>query len=274
MHSVEQGLKDEGFAVPMTKLCRWFEVARRTTYCKPTRAPAKVKPELATPIKEMIEAEPSFGYRTVAALLGMNKNTVRRIFQLKGWQVRKRPLGQRPRIDTKISRAERPDQRCVTDLCHLWGGKDGWLSLALVINCSTRQLLGWPLSRTGKASTASAALEQALITRYGTLGRVRQPFLLRSDNGLVFTSRDYTSLVRSYGLKQEFITPHCPQQNGMVERVIRTLKEQCVHRHRFESQTHALRVIADWIAFYNQQRPHQALKMKTPDAAYAATLTA
>ncbi|WP_442682286.1 integrase core domain-containing protein [Stenotrophomonas sp. JC08] len=52
-----------------------------------------------------------------------------------------------------------------------------------------------------------------------------------------------------------------------------TLKEQCVHRHRFESQTHALRVIGDWIAFYNQQRPHQALKMMTPDAAYAATLT-
>ncbi|WP_428960210.1 integrase core domain-containing protein [Xanthomonas oryzae] len=65
-----------------------------------------------------------------------------------------------------------------------------------------------------------------------------------------------------------------PQQNGMVERVIRTLKEQCVHRHRFESQTHALRVIADWIAFHNPQRPHQALKMMTSNAAYAATLTA
>ena len=63
MRSVQQGLKEEGFAVPMTKLCRWFEVARRTTYYnKPTRAPAKVKAELAAPIKEMIEAEPSFGY--------------------------------------------------------------------------------------------------------------------------------------------------------------------------------------------------------------------
>ena len=79
--------------------------------------------------------------------------------------------------------------------------------------------------------------------------------------------------MRSYGLKQEFITPHCPQQNGMVERVIRTLKEQCVHRHRFESQVHALRVIGDWISFYTSKRPHQALKMMAPDAAYAATLT-
>lgn len=271
---VQQGLKDEGVAVPMTKLCQWFGVARRTTYYKPTRSPAKVKAELAEPIKEMIEADPSFGYCTVAALLGMNKNIVQRTFQLKGWQVRNRALGQRPRIEAKVSRAERPDQRWATDLCRVWGGKDGWLSLALVIDCSTRQLLGWHLSRTGKASTASAALEQALITRFGTLGRVPEPFLLRSDNGLVFTSRDCTRLVRSYGLKREFITPHCPQQNGMVERVIRTLKEQCVHRHRFESQVHALRIIGDWIGFYNQQRPHQALKMMTPDAAYAATLTA
>ena len=59
----------------------------------------------------------------------------------------------------------------------------------------------------------------------------------------------------------------------MVERGIRNLKEQCMHRHRFESQVHALRVIGDWISFYNGKRPRQALKMMPPDAAYAATLT-
>lgn len=79
-------------------------VARRTMYYKPTRSPAKVKTELAEPIKELIEAEPSFGYCTVAALLGMHKNTVQRIFQLKGWQVRKRALGQRPRRGEGVSR--------------------------------------------------------------------------------------------------------------------------------------------------------------------------
>ncbi|SNT19703.1 Integrase core domain-containing protein [Noviherbaspirillum humi] len=117
--------------------------------------------------------------------------------------------------------------------------------------------------------TAESALEQALIARYGTLGKVTVPFLLRSDDGLVFTIRSYTALVRSYGLMQEFITPHCPEQNGMVERVIRTLKEQCVHQHRFETLQHASRVIADWISFYDTRRPHQALKMKTPVEAFA-----
>lgn len=269
MVTIQQGLKQDGYDVSMVKLCRWFGVARRTVYYRSTKAAPKVDPALAEPIKAMIEAEPAFGYRTVASLLGFNKNTVQRIFQLKGWQVRKRAMGNRPRIEALASVATAPDQRWATDLCRIWGGRDGWLTLALVIDCHTRQLLGWQLSRSGKARTAATALEQALIHRFGTLGRVSAPLLLRSDNGLVFTSRDYTRLVRSYGLKQEFITPHCPQQNGMVERVIRTLKEQCAHRHRFESQQHASRVIGDWIQFYNHRRPHQALGMKTPVEAYA-----
>ncbi|MFN5234188.1 MAG: integrase core domain-containing protein [Burkholderiaceae bacterium] len=54
----------------------------------------------------------------------------------------------------------------------------------------------------------------------------------------------------------------------MIERVIRTLKEQCVYRHRFETLKHASRAIADWIGFYNYRRPHQALGLKTPAEAF------
>lgn len=269
IETIRQGLEEDGFKVSISKLCQWFDMPRRTVYYKSVKSAPKVQPRFAEPIKAMINEEPSFGYRTVAALLGLNKNTVQRIFQLRGWQVKKRPIGFRPRVQALPSVATAPNQRWATDLCRVWGGRDGWLVLALVIDCHTRELLGWHLSRSGKAKTAEAALEQALIARYGTLGRVAVSFLLRSDNGLVFTSRSYTALVRSYGLRQEFITPHCPEQNGMVERVIRTLKEQCVHRHRFETLQHASRVIGDWIGFYNNQRPHQALGMKTPAEAFA-----
>lgn len=247
--TIKQGLEADGIQVPMTKLCRWFEVPRRTVYYRPTKATPRVQERFEAPIKAMIEEEPSFGYRTVAGLLGFNKNTVQRVFQLRGWQVKKRPVGFRPRVQAMPSVATAPDERWATDLCRVWAGRDGWATLALVIDCHTRELLGWHLSRSGKAKTAEAALEQALIARYGTLGRVARPFLLRSDNGLVFTSRSFTALVRSYGLKQEFITPHCPEQNGMVERVIRSLKEQCIHRQRFETLQHGSRVISDWIHF-------------------------
>ena len=240
-----------------------------TMYYKATRRTPLVQERFSQPIKQMIEENPSFGYRTVAHLLQFNKNTVQRIFQLMHWQVKKRPVGFRPRVKAMPSVAAAPNERWATDLCRVWSGRDGWATLALVMDCHSRELLGWHLSRSGRSKTAESALEQALIARFGTLGRVPKSFLLRSDNGLVFTSRSYTALVRSYGLRQEFITPHSPEQNGMVERLIRTLKEQCVHRHRFETLQHASRVISDWVGFYNTRRPHQALGMKTPAMAFA-----
>ncbi len=269
IETIHQGLKEEGVVVSISKLCKWFNVPRRTVYYRPVKAQPVVQARFSEPIKAMIEESPSFGYRTVAQLLGFNKNTVQRVFQLMGWQVRKRPVGFRPRAQSMPSVALKPNSRWSTDMCRIWAGRDGWATLALVIDCYTRELLGWHLSRSGKATTAASALEHALIARFGTLGRVSTPFLLRSDNGLVFTSQKYTKLARDYGLKQEFITPHCPQQNGMVERVIRTLKEQCAHRQCFESLQHASRAIADWIQFYNHRRPHQSLKMKTPAEAFA-----
>lgn len=266
---LQQALKDDGVMVSLVKLCRWFGVPRRTVYYKSTKGEPKVQEQFVKPIKAMIEENPSFAYRTVAHLLDMNKNTVQRVFQIMGWQVRKRPVGFRPRIQALPSVATAPNERWATDMCRVWCGRDNWATLTLVIDCHTRELLGWHLSRSGRSKTAESALEQALIAQYGHLGRVQTPFLLRSENGLAFTSRSYTALVKSYGLCQEFITPYSPEQNGMVERVIRTLKEQCVHRYRFETLQHASRVIGDWIGFYNHRRPHQALKMRTPAEAYA-----
>jgi putative transposase len=104
--------------------------------------------------------------------------------------------------------------------------------------------------------------------RFGTLGKVPESLLLRSDNGLVFASRSVTALIRSQGLRQEFIRPYRPEQNGMAELVIRTLKEQCARRQGFESLQHASRTIGAWIGFDNNRRPHQALGMKTPAEAF------
>ncbi len=62
--------------------------------------------------------------------------------------------------------------------------------------------------------------------------------------------------------------PIPPQQNGMVERLIRRIKEQCIYHHRFENIRHAELVIADWTRFYNDERPHQLLGMKSPSESF------
>jgi putative transposase len=50
-----------------------------------------------------------------------------------------------------------------------------------------------------------------------------------------FTSKHYTNTVISYNLTRELITPYMPEQNGIVERFIKSLKEACVWQQRFES---------------------------------------
>jgi putative transposase len=96
--------------------------------------------------------------------------------------------------------------------------------------------------------------------------------MLRSDNGLVFSSKHYTATVRAYGLTQEFITPYTPEQNGLMERFFRSLKEECIWQHRFESLAHARHVVSQWIRFYNDERPHQSLGYAAPSAHLALAL--
>jgi hypothetical protein len=40
---IQRGLREDGFMVPMAKLCRWFDVPRRTVYYKPIKAKPKVQ---------------------------------------------------------------------------------------------------------------------------------------------------------------------------------------------------------------------------------------
>ncbi|WP_245184859.1 DDE-type integrase/transposase/recombinase [Halomonas salinarum] len=170
---------------------------RRTLYYRPKARRRVINTDLAARVKLALERFPTYGYRRLACVLGENRKPIQRILQLKGWQVRKRPQGFRPRARRLPSVASRPDERWATDLTHVWCGKDRRASLAVIIDCCTREILGWRLSDNGSSKTAEAALEEALVHRFGALGRIHQPLALGSDNGLVFSSRHYTATVKA-----------------------------------------------------------------------------
>lgn len=88
--------------------------------------------------------------------------------------------------------------------------------------------------------------------------------MIRSDNGLIFQSQRFRQACRHYRVRQEFVTPYTPEQNGLIERWFRSLKEECVWQHNFPSFAVARRAVARWITWYNLERPHQALGYKSP----------
>ena len=273
MNTVKTDLLADGIAVPMSKVCQTLEVPRSTAYYQPTRPEAKPEMDdgLASQIRSIIERFPTFGIRRVWAWLKhrmavkVNRKKVARLMRLKGWTIKQRKAGMRPRVVVAKSVADRPDQRWSTDIALVFcGTDDGWCAFTPVVDCCTRELLGWELSLTARAKAAERALESALIGRFGWTRGAPQGLMLRSDNGLVFGSRQYMKLAREYGLGQEFITPYTPEENGLVERFIRSFKEECAWLNNFDSLEQARTVIGKWADWYNTERPHQALGYKTP----------
>lgn len=127
-----------------------------------------------------------------------------------------------------------------------------------------REIVGWEFALRGRANEAERALEMACLHRFGTLRPRGDVPILRSDNGLIFQSRRFREACRFYRLPQEFITPYTPQQNGVIERWFRSLKEECVWQHQFRNFAEARQAIRRWIAWYNADRPHQALGYHSP----------
>ncbi|WP_043498021.1 IS481 family transposase [Georgenia sp. SUBG003] len=66
-------------------------------------------------------------------------------------------------------------------------------------------------------------------------------------------------VVAELGARQKFIKPHCPWQNGKVERLNRTLQTEWAYRQVFTSNAERAAALAPWIEYYNTQRRHSAL---------------
>jgi transposase InsO family protein len=78
-------------------------------------------------------------------------------------------------------------------------------------------------------------------------------------------------VITTLGARQRFIKPHCPWQNGKVERLNRTLTTEWAYRQAFTSNDQRTVALAPWIEHYNTQRRHSALGGKPPVSRLAPT---
>lgn len=77
-------------------------------------------------------------------------------------------------------------------------------------------------------------------------------------------SSDVAAVIAALGAKHVFITPHCPWQNGKVERYNRTLQTEWAYRQVFTTNAARCDALAPWLEHYNNQRRHSALGGQPP----------
>jgi len=146
---------------------------------------------------------------------------------------------------------------------HIWGIDityiplaQGWLYLTAVLDWYSRYVVSWALSQTLEMDFVLMAVDNALLQA--------KPEIWNSDQGSHFTSPKYLERLQREEIKISMDGRGRARDNIFTERLWRTLKYEEVYLHEYASPKEAYCQLADYIRFYNFQRPHQALDYQTP----------
>ena len=152
---------------------------------------------------------------------------------------------------------------------HIWGIdityirlQHGWMYLTAVLDWYSRYVVSWALSQTLEMDFVLAAVDNALFQA--------KPEIWNSDQGSHFTSPKYLERLQREEIKISMDGCGRAMDNIFTERLWRTIKYEDVYLHEYTSPKEAYRQLADYIRFYNFQRPHQALDYLTPAQVHGA----
>ena len=113
------------------------------------------------------------------------------------------------------------------------------------------------------ADTTAAFFERALAELHA-MGITRIEALM-TDNAWNYTrSKRLAQTLNELGARHVLIKPHCPWQNGKVERLNRTLQTEWAYRQVFTTNDDRSAALAPWLEYYNNRRRHSALGGQPP----------
>ena len=91
-----------------------------------------------------------------------------------------------------------------------------------------------------------------------------KPRHLLHDRDRVY-GRDFRQRARRIGIDAIATPVHAPTANAIVERVIGTLRRECLDHLIVLNEQHLMAVLREFVAYYNQERPHRTLGLQTPE---------
>ena len=230
--------------------------------------------ELMALIDQQYLKTPFYGSRRMTAWLRnhghqVNRKRVRRLMQLIGLEaIYRRPNTSKPNPGHKVYpyllrglEINRVNQVWATDITYIPMAR-GFLYLVAIMDWHSRYVLAWRLSNTLEVDFCVAALEEAL-----SKGR---PQIFNTDQGSQFTSEAFTSMLLAQGVQVSMDGRGRCMDNVFVERLWRSIKYEELYLKAYQNGTEARKGIGAYLAFYNQERPHQALGYRSPGQVFHA----
>ena len=197
------------------------------------------------------------------------------------------PIRRRPTTSVRYERA-RPGELIHIDVKKLGRIPDGggWRAHGRTLRPRTHRLVGFDYIHSAiddrsrlayseihpdeTGATAAGFLDRAarFFARYG-ITRIER---VMTDNAWCYRrSRDFRGVMAHLGARHVLIRPHCPWQNGKIERLNRTLLREWAFSQVFTSNTQRAQALPEWIDYYNTTRRHSALGGKPPISRLSTT---
>jgi putative transposase len=251
--------------------CELLGLNRSSLYSGPAEETA-ANLALMRLLDEEYTAHPFYGSRKMTAWLVargvvVNRKRVQRLMRLMGVEAiypkpRLSVAGRGHRIyqyllrDVSIARA---DQVWSTDITYIPMPR-GFTYLAAVIDWDSRYVGAWRLSNTLEGTFCLEMLDEAL-----SRGR---PEVFNTDQGAQFTAAAFTGKLVAAGVAVSMDGRGRCLDNVFVERLWRTVKYEDVYLKRYETVPELAQGLRLYLAFYNEERLHQALGYRTPAGVY------
>ena len=131
------------------------------------------------------------------------------------------------------------------------------LYVFLVLAHERRRVLHFNI--TDSPSAAWTAQQMVEAFPFGTPPR----YLLRDRDGIYGT--EFVHHVESLGMEQKLIAPRSPWQNPMVERLIGSIRRECLDHVIVLNEEHLRRILSDYLSYYHRHRTHRSLEQDCPE---------
>ncbi|WP_420939220.1 IS3 family transposase [Aeromonas veronii] len=154
-----------------------------------------------------------------------------------------------------------PEQVWVADITYL-PARSGPLYLSLVTDAYSRKIVGHHVHEGMHAESVAMAFKKALKQRCGS-----GELIHHSDRGVQYCSGLYQSLHERYGVKCSMTDGYDCYQNALAERVNGILKGELLLQSP-QDLMQAQEMVREAVDIHNTERPHHALKYRTPDAVH------
>jgi len=164
-----------------------------------------------------------------------------------------------PNLLDRNFKAERPNEKWVTDITYIWvSGK--WLYLAAVMDLCSKAIVGWSLANHMMDSLIKDAFGMAVSRR-----RITADLIVHSDQGIQYRSNEYQQELLSYGCQISMSRKGNCWDNAAMESFFSRLKVELVYAEQFKNFAQAKLLIFEYIeVFYNRIRRHSALNYVSP----------